>query len=107
MRYLKIAFVCLPFALVAQKKSTPEVKPIFDEGTLSGISFRMVGPALTSGRIADIAVHPIKNDTWYIAAASGGVWMTENHGTTFNPIFDSYGSFSTACVELSPSNPNT
>ncbi|MEY4603557.1 MAG: hypothetical protein RIT43_849 [Bacteroidota bacterium] len=107
MRSLKIALLCVPFALAAQKKSTPEIKPLYDEGTVSGISFRMVGPALTSGRIADISVHPTKPDTWYIAAASGGVWMTENHGTTFSPIFDSYGSFSTACIELAPSNPNT
>ena len=91
-----------------QKKDTKvEVKPLFDASTISGLSFRNVGPALTSGRIADIAVHPKNHDKWYIAAASAGVWMTENHGTTFSPIFENYGSYSIACVELAPSNPNT
>jgi hypothetical protein len=91
-----------------QKKDTKaEVKPLFDASTISGLSFRNVGPALTSGRIADIAVHPKNHDKWYIAAASAGVWITENHGTTFSPIFENYGSFSIACVELAPSNPNT
>lgn len=92
----------------AQKKaaSTP-AKSDYDASTVAGLSFRLVGPALTSGRVADIAVVPGKPDTWYVAAASGGVWKTENHGTTFTPIFDSYGSYSIACVELAPSNPNT
>lgn len=91
-----------------QKKDTnAEVKPLFDASTIGGLSFRNVGPALTSGRIADIAVHPKNHDKWYIAAASAGVWMTENHGTTFSPIFENYGSYSIACIELAPSNPNT
>jgi photosystem II stability/assembly factor-like uncharacterized protein len=95
--------------MYAQKKSTPKESSVlpFDEGTVSALSFRMVGPALTSGRVADIAVHPTNTDLWYIAAASGGVWLTKNHGITFQPIFDGYGSYSIGCVELSPSNPNT
>ncbi len=93
----------------AQKKNTPTEtpKPLFDAGTVGSLSFRMVGPALTSGRVADIAVHPDQHHKWYIAAASGGVWVTENHGTTFSPIFDSYGSYSIACVKIAPSNTNT
>ncbi|MBL8998801.1 MAG: hypothetical protein JNL44_15920, partial [Gemmatimonadetes bacterium] len=52
---------------------------------LGGFRFRSVGPAFTSGRIADIAVHPDKK-TWYVGVASGGVWKTENAGTTWSPI---------------------
>ena len=93
----------------AQKKSTTTevVKPPFDAGTVGALSFRMVGPALTSGRVIDIAVNPTNKDMWYVAAACGGVWTTNNHGITFSPIFDGYGSYSIACVELAPSNPNT
>ena len=91
------------------QKKPVETKPVapFDAATVGGLGFRLVGPALTSGRIADMAIDPRNADTWYIAAAAGGVWKTTNHGTTFNPIFDNYGSFSIACVELAPSNPNT
>jgi photosystem II stability/assembly factor-like uncharacterized protein len=108
MTFLLIAscwFLAQPFA---QKKEAKPTTPIlFEESTLSGLNFRLVGPALTSGRVVDIAVHPTNADKWYIAAASGGVWFTENHGTTFSPIFDNYGSYSTACIELAPSNPTT
>ncbi|MCX8487169.1 MAG: glycosyl hydrolase, partial [Crocinitomicaceae bacterium] len=95
--------------IFAQKKSTSTevVKPPFDAGTVGALSFRMVGPALTSGRVIDIAVNPLNKDMWYVAAACGGVWTTNNHGITFSPIFDGYGSYSIACVELAPSNPNT
>jgi len=93
----------------SQKKDSKTTTPasIFDASTVGGLNFRLVGPALTSGRVSDIAVHPSNPDKWYIAAASGGVWVTDNHGTSFSPIFDNYGSFSIACVELAPSNPNT
>lgn len=98
------------FPAIAQKKdskNTAATSPLFDAGTIGSLNFRLVGPALTSGRVADIAVHPKNHDKWYVAAASGGVWLTTNHGTSFSPIFDNYGSFSIACVELAPSNPNT
>ncbi|HFA49366.1 MAG TPA: glycosyl hydrolase [Bacteroidetes bacterium] len=72
-----------------------------------GLDWRSVGPAVTSGRIADFAVHPQKHSTYYVATASGGVWKTTNAGTTYEPIFDGEGSYSIGCVTLDPSNPNT
>jgi photosystem II stability/assembly factor-like uncharacterized protein len=109
MRKLLILIVLTQGVFYAQKKTESKVdaKQAYDAGTVSALSFRMVGPALTSGRVADIAVHPTNKDLWYVAAASGGVWITKNHGITFQPIFDGYGSYSIGCVELAPSNPTT
>jgi photosystem II stability/assembly factor-like uncharacterized protein len=91
-----------------QKKKTEETAPKlhYDASTVSPLAFRLVGPALTSGRIADIAIHPSNPDKWFLAAAAGGVWVTNNHGTTFTPIFDGYGSYSIGCVKIAPSNSN-
>ncbi len=72
-----------------------------------GLSFRSIGPALTSGRIADIAFHPENENVWYVAVGSGGVWKTTNSGTTWNPIFDSQPVYSIGCLTLDPGNPNT
>ena len=72
-----------------------------------GLKFRNIGSALTSGRIADIAIHPKDESTWYIAVGSGGVWKTVNSGTTFEPIFDNESSYSIGCVTIDPSNPAT
>ncbi len=74
------------------------------ETPLSGLKFRSIGPALTSGRIADLAVNPADYNEYYVAVASGGVWKTTNHGITFSPIFDDQGSYSIGCVSLDPQN---
>lgn len=73
---------------------------------LAGLKLRSIGPALTSGRITDIAVDPEHPSTWYVASASGGVWKTVNGGTTFTPIFDHEGSYSIGCVTVDAANPS-
>ncbi len=78
--------------------------PGLNASLLSGLSFRGLGPAFMSGRISDIAVDSVDRNVWYVAAASGGVWKTENCGTTWTPIFDGYGSYSIGCVTVDPQN---
>ncbi|MDX2362640.1 MAG: glycosyl hydrolase [Crocinitomicaceae bacterium] len=108
MKKLLLGLLLMACSLPAQaQRKKKDVPTGIEASTVSGLSFRMVGPAKTSGRIADIAVHPTNHNIWYVAAASGGVWKTTNHGTTFSPIFDSYDSYSIGCVTLAPSNPNT
>jgi len=70
----------------------------------SGLKFRSIGPAMISGRIADIAVNPKNSSEYFVAAACGNVWKTENAGTTFKPVFDSEGSYSIGCVVYNPKN---
>jgi len=108
MNKLLLTLLCTIIVSIAftQKKKLSDESPI-NSSLVSALNFRMVGPALTSGRISDIAIHPSNQNTWYVSAASGGVWKTTNHGTTFSPIFDSYGSYSIGCLAIAPSNPNT
>jgi photosystem II stability/assembly factor-like uncharacterized protein len=75
-------------------------------GNFSGLELRGIGPALTSGRIADLVVDPTDSARWFVAVASGGVWRTENHGTTFEPVFDGERSYSIGCLALDPRNPH-
>ncbi len=90
----------------AEEDTTKKSKDKFSSGTFSGLIFRSIGPALTSGRISDIAVHPNDYSTYFVTAASGGVWKTTNAGTTWAPVFDSQGSYSIGCVALDPNNPH-
>jgi photosystem II stability/assembly factor-like uncharacterized protein len=92
----------------AQRRNTETTaKPTLEDASLSALAFRSIGPALTSGRIADLAVHPHDPHTYFLAVASGGVWRTTNAGTTFDPVFDREGAYSIGCVSISPSNPHT
>jgi photosystem II stability/assembly factor-like uncharacterized protein len=106
-----IAIFTISFLAVAEekkdKKEEKEDKSLMKSDTFSGLAFRGIGPAVTSGRIADIAIHPKLQSTYYVAAASGGVWKTVNSGTTWTPIFDGQGSYSIGCVEIDPNDPLT
>ena len=72
------------------------------ESPFAGLEPRELGPALTSGRIVDLAVDPRDARIWYIATAGGGVWKTTNAGTSFAPIFDGETSHSIGCVTIDP-----
>jgi photosystem II stability/assembly factor-like uncharacterized protein len=85
----------------------PAQEPFVTSELLSGLVLRNIGPAIMSGRISDVVIHPTRRATWYVAVGSGGVWKTENAGTTWTAIFDDQASYSIGCITLDPSNPET
>ncbi len=93
----------------ASPKAGPASEPasLITADLLSGLALRNIGPAIMSGRISDIVIHPKRAATWYVAVGSGGVWKTENAGTTWTPVFDAQASYSIGCITLDPSNPET
>jgi photosystem II stability/assembly factor-like uncharacterized protein len=103
--HLAILFsLTLPAAEAQDSDTKKEDAPGINPGLVSSLRLRGIGPAFMSGRIVDIAVDPEVDSTWYIAAASGGAWKTTNAGTTWQPIFDNYGSYSTGCITVDPKN---
>ena len=78
---------------------------IWSDDNFTGLEFRSIGPALMSGRISDIAIHPEDENTWYVTVGSGNVWKTQNSGITWDPIFDDQASYSIGCVTVDPNNP--
>ena len=72
--------------------------------TFSGLKFRLIGPAVASGRVMSIAVNPKNKFEYYVGVASGGVWKTVNDGTTWTPVFDGEGSYSIGWVTLDPND---
>ena len=83
------------------------VEPGFNEQTFKGLEMRSIGPAFMSGRISDIAIVPENRNVWYVAVGSGGVWKTENRGTTWTPIFDDEGSYSIGAITIDPNDTDT
>jgi photosystem II stability/assembly factor-like uncharacterized protein len=103
------ASVLLVALIAAQTPPPPAEKAPegpFSAATFSGLKLRSLGPAVTSGRVVGLAVHPQDRSHYFVAAASGGVWKTTNAGTSWTPIFDNEGSYSIGYVALDPKNPN-
>src|SRR5580693_6205268 len=67
---------------------------------------RNIGPAGMSGRITTIDVVLDNPNIIYLGAASGGVWKTENSGTTWTPVFDDQPTQNIGTVAIQQSNPN-
>ncbi len=98
---LLIPFLFLASGIMFAQKQTP-IKPTsaqerwngfeqrqkLKEKSILNLEFRNVGPTGVSGRVTDIDANPNNPNEFYVSFASGGVWHTNNAGTTFSPIFD-------------------
>ena len=67
---------------------------------------RNIGPAGMSGRVTCIAVHPDQPSTIYAGAASGGLWVSENNGQTWAPIFENEAVASVGAIAIDPKHPD-
>lgn len=77
-----------------------------ETSAFKNLRWQFLGPTNTSGRVTDVAVTTPRGNTYaiYAATASGGVWKTENEGTTWKPVFEHGVSTSVGDVTISPSN---
>jgi hypothetical protein len=73
---------------------------------LKNFRFRSIGPASMGGRIDDIEVADTDPNIIYVGYAVGGVFKSENNGTTFEPVFETYGTASIGDIAIHPSDPN-
>ncbi|WP_430906867.1 WD40/YVTN/BNR-like repeat-containing protein [Maribacter sp. 2-571] len=100
----KILFAIVAAALLVPNLTTAQTssdgKQLFGDMTA-----RHIGPALMSGRINDMEVHPTNSRIIYAGSAGGGVWKSNDSGTTFTPIFDDHCQ-SIGAVALDPNDPD-
>jgi photosystem II stability/assembly factor-like uncharacterized protein len=102
-----VACLAATIGLAAEKKApSPAPSPAITTEKLKGLEFRNIGPALMGGRVDDIAVVESRPSTFYVGTASGGLWKTENNGTTFEPVFDDQETSSIGDVAIAPSDPS-
>jgi photosystem II stability/assembly factor-like uncharacterized protein len=71
------------------------------------LKWQWIGPKNVSGRMTAVAVVAPKgrNYALYAGSASGGLWKTENEGTTWAPVFDKAPSAAIGDVAVAPSDP--
>ena len=73
---------------------------------IDGMHFREIGPAIMGGRVADVAPIESKPTSFYVGLATGGVWLTENNGMSWTPLFDDQECASVGDVTVYQANPN-
>lgn len=97
IRFFFLFLFCCIFNVEAQRPATTTVvvqqalkqKSENEQRSLvKNIPFENIGPTVMSGRVVDLAVNPKDPTEFYVGYASGGVWHTENNGTTFAPVLD-------------------
>ncbi len=93
MKYLLLILI----PLVSFSQTTPD---------LSAYKWRNVGPANQGGRIVDIEALDAQFRSVWMATGSGGVWYSENAGTTWTPIFDDYSTASIGDIAIYQQDPS-
>lgn len=97
MKHFLLSLVLLAsFQLSAQKvteakkvqQSLIDKENLANKSLVKNVNFKNIGPTIMSGRVADIAVNPENPTEFYVGYASGGLWHTNNNGTTFTPLLD-------------------
>jgi photosystem II stability/assembly factor-like uncharacterized protein len=73
------------------------------DGAASG-TWSFVGPDNVGGRITDIQSSPARPSTVYAASAAGGVFRSDDGGSSFRPVFDGQASLSIGTLAVDPRN---
>ena len=99
-RSFLLAFALLmlvSFATAALAQITPDL--------YSGLKWRSIGP-FRAGRVSAVQGVPSQPSLYYMGTPGGGIWKTDDAGTTWKPIFDAAHVASIGGLAVSPSTPN-
>jgi photosystem II stability/assembly factor-like uncharacterized protein len=86
----------------AKPKASPTPSSPFAD-----LKWRSMGPAASGGRVAAVAGSATDPNLYYIGAAGGGVWKSDNGGATWDPVFDDQDVQSIGAVTIAPSDDKT
>jgi hypothetical protein len=87
---MRLIYLLASVALIAVPGVAAAAPPAVDSAAISGLGVRNIGSATMSGRIAAVTGRQEADGkvTLFVGSASGGVWKSEDGGTTFKPVFD-------------------
>ncbi|NNL15400.1 MAG: glycosyl hydrolase [Flavobacteriaceae bacterium] len=94
---LSLVFAFISFSVFSQQPSSQskavlealkQKENLINNSLVKNIAFESIGPTIMSGRVVDLDVNPEDPTEFYVAYASGGLWYTDNNGTSFKPVLD-------------------
>ncbi len=91
--------LCLFFSLNSNAQSAPtsakdsqnalqQKETVLQQSLVKNVPFTNIGPSIMSGRVVDVDVNPDNVNEFYVAYASGGLWYTNNNGTSLTSVTD-------------------
>ena len=99
-------FLLLSISLVVGISLSSETSK-FTTDTLKNIKWRQIGPASFGGRIDDVEAVSNNPNIIFVAAASGGIFKSEDHAATWKAVFDEEGTaLSIGDIAIAPSDPD-
>ncbi|MEM1448710.1 MAG: glycosyl hydrolase [Planctomycetota bacterium] len=104
---LLVVPVLVSAAPLQEKKKDEAPPPTRDlTADLTGaFSWRDLGPTTFGGRIVDLAHHPDRPHSLWVGSASGGLWVTDDHGTSWRCLFENEGTLSIGDIAVDPNDP--
>lgn len=90
--------------LLVPRVSAAQVAPRIPAETFRQLHWRTIGPE--GNRFSSAAGVPGDPLTYYVGAASGGVWKTSDGGVNWKPLFDDQPVQSIGSLAVSTSDPN-
>jgi len=107
MKFTYVSILLIIIVLILQGNPRFDITPkAADWNIANSLEWRLLGPAHMSGRITDIAVSGDNKHTIYCASATGGIWKSDNNGTTWKAIFDHELTSSIGDIAVAESHPN-
>lgn len=107
---LAAALILLATALVPSSQAAPRPSAapavVLEPRHLKLLSGRSIGPANMGGRISDFAVVESNPSTFYVATGTGGLFKTNNRGTTWSAPFEKEAVASIGAVAVWQRNPS-
>ncbi|AUC21738.1 glycosyl hydrolase [Polaribacter sejongensis] len=70
------------------QQSLEKKSQMMNSSLVKNVEFTNIGPTVMSGRVVDMDVNPNNTTEFYVGYASGGLWYTNNNGTTLTPVLD-------------------
>jgi photosystem II stability/assembly factor-like uncharacterized protein len=103
---ISVALLALPVSALAQARPAASDVTGFDAARLTGMRYRMIGPA-RGGRVTAVTGVNQEPHTFYMGATGGGVWKTTDAGVTWRSLTDqSLATASIGALDVADSDPN-